>query len=548
MADLTSTLKTKIALRRGLESEWQNANPVLVKGEAAYSSDVRKLKIGDGTSKWSALKYINNTPEEISALIAKVEKKISASDAMVFIGTLGNEPGKEGTITELPTKGVKKGHTYKVIQEETWANYSCKIGDLLIAMNNSETEEGTTVAVNWAYVPSGDEKETFIQVGTNPVLSGTVKLAGSGATTVSQSGNTITIKSTNTTYTGNSGIKVDGTVIKHTNAVTAGTASGSSGSVGFGGSITIPSVTYDAQGHITDKSSTTVTLPSKPGDVSKLTTARAIDGVNFDGSAAITHFGTCSTEAATAEKVVNLAGFILVVGARITVKFTVTNTVASPTLNVNGTGAKPIYYRGSAISTGLLAANRTYEFIYDGTSYNLVGDINTDTNTDTKVTSVDNHYVPSGGTTLSASGGTVKDITNGSGVQVITGVTKDKAGHITGVTSAALKSINTDTHYISKNIVGSSNTAASNVTVATNNPYLNHIENGNVTSTHRISGSGATTVKTDTSGNIIISSTDTKPVYYSADGVNLKLNGTQFNINTDTIYVLNGGNADGTYN
>lgn len=35
---------------------------------------MRKLKIGDGTSKWSALKYINNTPEEISALIAKVEK------------------------------------------------------------------------------------------------------------------------------------------------------------------------------------------------------------------------------------------------------------------------------------------------------------------------------------------------------------------------------------------------------------------------------------------------------------------------------------------
>ena len=129
-----------------------------------------------------------------------------------------------------------------------------------------------------------------------------------------------------------------------------------------------------------------VTLPSKPGDVAKLTTARAIDGVNFDGSSAITHYGVCSTAAATAAKTVALTGFTLTVGARITIKFTVTNTVASPTLNVNGTGAKPIYYRGSAISAGLLAANRTYEFVYDGTSYNLVGDINTDSNTDTKVT------------------------------------------------------------------------------------------------------------------------------------------------------------------
>ena len=68
----------------------------------------------------------------------------------------------------------------------------------------------------------------------------------------------------------------------------------------------------------------------------------------------------------------------------------------------------------------------------------------TDNNTDTKVTAVGNHYTPSGGTTTSASGGTLTDITNSSsGVQVVTGVTKDAAGHVTGVTSLALKSVNT---------------------------------------------------------------------------------------------------------
>lgn len=72
----------------------------------------------------------------------------------------------------------------------------------------------------------------------------------------------------------------------------------------------------------------------------------------------------------------------------------------------------------------------------------------------------------------------------------------------------------TDTHYASKNVVGSS-TATSNTTSAlTNgNVYLNSVENGAVTSTHKISGSGATTVTTDTSGNIIISSTDNNTVY-----------------------------------
>jgi hypothetical protein len=112
----------------------------------------------------------------------------------------------------------------------------------------------------------------------------------------------------------------------------------------------------------------------------QLTTARTIDGVSFNGTGNIKHYAACSTAAATAEKVVVRKGFTLVVGARIEVKFTVTNTAANPTLNVNSTGAKAIYYRGAAISAGYLAANRIYTFIYNGTQYDLVGDLNTDTN------------------------------------------------------------------------------------------------------------------------------------------------------------------------
>lgn len=80
---------------------------------------------------------------------------------------------------------------------------------------------------------------------------------------------------------------------------------------------------------------------------------------------------------------------------------------------------------------------------------------------------------------------------------------------------------NTDTHYTAKNVVASSSTGTANVTSATSNPYLNLVENGTVRSTHRISGSGATSVKTDTSGNITISSTNTTytPATQSANGL-----------------------------
>lgn len=112
----------------------------------------------------------------------------------------------------------------------------------------------------------------------------------------------------------------------------------------------------------------------------QLTTARTIDGVSFNGTANITHYGTCSTAAATVEKTVACTGFTLATGAEINVKFTVTNTAANPTLNVNSTGAKAIYYRGAAISAGYLAANRTYRFVYNGTQYELIGDLDTNTN------------------------------------------------------------------------------------------------------------------------------------------------------------------------
>lgn len=96
-----------------------------------------------------------------------------------------------------------------------------------------------------------------------------------------------------------------------------------------------------------------------------------------------TLFGTCSTAAATAAKAVTLAEFTtLLTGVMVPVRFTVTNTaaIASLTLNVNGTGAKPIKYRGGNLpSAGYLAANRIYLFVYDGTNWEVVGDLDTNT-------------------------------------------------------------------------------------------------------------------------------------------------------------------------
>lgn len=94
---------------------------------------------------------------------------------------------------------------------------------------------------------------------------------------------------------------------------------------------------------------------------------------------AFARYAVCSTAAATAAKTVTIPGFRLFAGAVAYIKFSVKNTAANPTLNISGTGAKAIWYQGAAISSSYLNANRTYAFVYDGSVYQLIGDINTDT-------------------------------------------------------------------------------------------------------------------------------------------------------------------------
>ena len=73
----------------------------------------------------------------------------------------------------------------------------------------------------------------------------------------------VSVPWTDTTYTAGAGLTLTGKQFKHTNSITAGTASGSATkTLTFGDTFTIPTITYDAQGHITNKGTTTMTMPA----------------------------------------------------------------------------------------------------------------------------------------------------------------------------------------------------------------------------------------------------------------------------------------------
>ena len=124
-----------------------------------------------------------------------------------------------------------------------------------------------------------------------------------------------------TTYGAGTGLSLSGTTFNHKNSITAGTAKGDNNkTLTFGGTFTIPTVTYDTEGHITGKGTTTMTMPANPdttytftGGTNKFTvTPSSGSAVNISitpsvalasqvtGTLAIAHGGTGATDAATA--------------------------------------------------------------------------------------------------------------------------------------------------------------------------------------------------------------------------------------------------------
>ena len=79
----------------------------------------------------------------------------------------------------------------------------------------------------------------------------------------------------------------------------------------------------------------------------------------------------CDTAGDTAAKAVTAAGYVLpATGGSVKIKMANRNTVANATLNINSTGAKPLYYNGQRAGVGnTWDTNEIIEVFYDGANY-----------------------------------------------------------------------------------------------------------------------------------------------------------------------------------
>ena len=87
-------MSAKIQVRRDTAANWTAANPTLLRGEIGFEYDTVKVKIGNGTSAWSALPYAIVSQTMVEELIAdhadRTDNPHSVTKAQVGLGSVDN--------------------------------------------------------------------------------------------------------------------------------------------------------------------------------------------------------------------------------------------------------------------------------------------------------------------------------------------------------------------------------------------------------------------------------------------------------------------------
>ena len=77
---MAQIIKTTFKFRRNIAEYWKNTNPVLADGEPCFELDTGKLKIGNGTTAYNDLKYINGDSVQIEVATKEIIGAVLSSD------------------------------------------------------------------------------------------------------------------------------------------------------------------------------------------------------------------------------------------------------------------------------------------------------------------------------------------------------------------------------------------------------------------------------------------------------------------------------------
>lgn len=238
-----------IQIRRGTLAEWQAANPVLSNGEITFVTDENKIKIGNGSSNWASLPYLEAAIDADSVVLGQdtTGNYVEIIDAGSGISISGS--GSESASVTISNTGV-----LSLLGTENEITVSASSGDITLSLPttiNADTTGNAATATALATARTinlgGDLSGSASFNGTSDITINATVDSQSSVNSITGTENEITVSASVGDVTlslpDTINANITGTAASLTTAKTIALSGDVSGSVTFDGSASVDIVT-----------------------------------------------------------------------------------------------------------------------------------------------------------------------------------------------------------------------------------------------------------------------------------------------------------------